>query len=387
GGRTPHEWRAALAGRLPDYMIPSVFAEFDRLPLNRNGKLDRDAVLAHARTSAPAAVNTAAPRDHVELALLKIWRDLLLHPAIGVSDGFFDVGGTSISAIKLAHAIGTGFGRELPIRDVILHPTIEAQAARDVILHPTIEAQAALLRADRPPETGSLIEFRRGAGRARVVCVHPAGGTAFCYLPLSALLPEDAGVLGIQSPGLNPGEEPLPSVEAMAEEYLRLVGPRPDEAIVLCGLSYGGLVAYEMGRRLAERHPRVSVVLLDTAATDDPAAKAAIEPVPAAEFREKLVRFNGMYPGIEDAQIERYHRTYNHNRRTAREHDPGETAARVVFVQAVGEDPIPGAAEFWRRRARGGFEVVPADCGHWDMLESDALPLVAKLISGELAAR
>ncbi|MFC5685057.1 non-ribosomal peptide synthetase [Amycolatopsis mediterranei] len=371
--RTPHEWRAALADRLPDYMIPSVFAEFDRLPLSRSGKLDRDAVLARARASAPAAVNTAAPRDHVELALLRIWRDLLLHPAIGVSDGFFDVGGTSISAIKLAHAIGAEFGRELPIRDVILHPTIEAQAA--------------LLRTDRPPAGGSLIEFRRGAGRARVVCVHPAGGTAFCYLPLSAALPEDAGVVGIQSPGLNAGEAPLPSVEAMAEEYLRLVAPRPEETLVLCGLSYGGLVAYEMGRRLAEHHPRVSVVLLDTTATDDPAGKAAIEPVPAAEFREKLVRFNGMYPGIEDAQIERYHRTYNHNRLTAREHDPGETAARVVFVQAVGEDTIPGTAEFWRRRARGEFEVVPADCGHWDMLESDALPLVAKLISAELAAR
>jgi amino acid adenylation domain-containing protein len=373
GGRTPHEWRAALADRLPDYMIPSVFAEFDRLPLSRSGKLDRDAVLAHARASAPAAVNTAAPRDHVELALLRIWRNLLLHPAIGVSDGFFDVGGTSISAIKLAHTIGAEFGRELPIRDVILHPTIEAQAA--------------LLRADSPPGGGSLIEFRRGTGEARVVCVHPAGGTAFCYLPLSAALPEDAGVLGIQSPGLNAGEEPLPSVEAMAEEYLRLVEPARGETLVLCGLSYGGLVAYEMGRRLAEHHPRVSVVLLDTTATDDPAAKAAIEPVPAAEFREKLVRFNGMYPGIEDAQIERYHRTYNHNRLTAREHDPGETAARVVFVQAVGEDTIPGSAEFWRRRARGEFEVVPAECGHWDMLESDALPLVAKVVTAELAAR
>jgi amino acid adenylation domain-containing protein len=373
GGRTPHEWRATLAERLPDYMIPSVFAEFDRLPLSRGGKLDRDAVLAHARASAPAAVNTSAPRDHVELALLRIWRNLLLHRAIGVSDDFFDVGGTSISAIKLAHAIGAELGRELPIRDVILHPTIEAQAA--------------LLRADSPPVGGSLIEFRRGAGRARVVCVHPAGGTAFCYLPLSALLPEDAGVAGIQSPGLNPGEEPLPSVEAMAEEYLRLVDPQPGETLVLCGLSYGGLVAYEMGRRLAEHHPRVSVVLLDTTATDDPAAKAAIEPVSATEFREKLVRFNGMYPGIDDAQIERYHRTYNHNRLTAREHDPGESAARVVFVQAVGEDTVPGTAEFWRRRVRGELDVVPAGCGHWDMLESDALPLVAEVITAELAGR
>src|SRR5205085_2106441 len=99
--------------------------------------------------------------------------------------------------------------------------------------------------------------------------------------------PEDAGVLGIQSPGLNPGEALLPSIEAMAEEYLRLVDPRPGETLVLCGLSYGGLIAYEMGRLLAGEH-HVSVVLLDTTATDDPATKAAIEPVPAAEFREKL---------------------------------------------------------------------------------------------------
>ncbi|MFG1925394.1 amino acid adenylation domain-containing protein [Cryptosporangium sp. NPDC048952] len=368
GGRTPHNWRAALSDRLPDYMIPSVFAEFDRLPLNRSGKLDRDAVLAHARASAPTVVNTAAPRDHVELALLRIWQSVLLHPAIGVSDNFFDVGGTSISAIKLAHAIGAEFDRELPIRDVIVHPTIERQAA--------------LVRAGRPPEGGSLIEFRRGAGRVRVVCVHPAGGTAFCYLPLSAALPDDVGVVGIQSPGLNPGEKLLPSVDAMAEEYLRLVGPRPDETLVLCGLSYGGLVAYEMGRRLAPSHPRVTVVLLDTTGTDD---RTGIEPVSAAEFREKLVRFNGMYPGIDDAQIERYHRTYNHNRMTARDHDPGGSTARTVFVQAVGEDTVPGTDAFWRRRVRGEFAVVPADCGHWDMLESDALTRVAELITAECA--
>ncbi|WP_211247680.1 non-ribosomal peptide synthetase [Cryptosporangium arvum] len=370
GGRTPHEWRAALADRLPDHMIPSVFAEFDRLPLNRSGKLDRDAVLTHARANASAVVNTAAPRDHVELTLLRIWQSVLLHPAIGVSDDFFDVGGTSISAIKLAHGIGTAFGRELPIRDVIVHPTIEAQAA--------------LVRADSPPAAGSLIEFRRGAGHARVVCVHPAGGTAFCYLPLSAALPADAGVVGIQSPGLNPDEEPLPSVEAMAEEYLRLVGPRPDETLVLCGLSYGGLVAYEMGRRLAATHPRVTVVLLDTVGTED---RGAIEPVSAAEFRAKLVRFNGMYPGIDDAQIERYHRTYNHNRLTARDHDPGESTARVIFVQAVGEDTVAGTDEFWRRRARGEFVVVPAECGHWDMLESDALPRVAEIVTAECGVR
>jgi len=142
-----------------------------------------------------------------------------------------------------------------------------ALAVRDVMLHPTIEALAERVRegggdAAQSAELSSLVEFRAGGDRQRVVCVHPAGGTAFCYLPLSAELADDIGVVGLQAPGINPGEPTLPGVEAMAEEYLRLIGPRADEALVLCGLSYGGLIAYEMGRRLvAAGHERVSVVI------------------------------------------------------------------------------------------------------------------------------
>lgn len=248
--RSPHEWRVALSRRLPDYMIPAVFVELPRLPLSRSGKLDRAALLELARSAQPAhQVNTASPRDHVEMALYRIWRRLLLHPGIGVSDNFFDLGGTSISAIKMAHAVREEFGETLPIRDVMVHPTIEALAER--------LRKGASGQPDGDP---GLIEFREGDGRQRVVCVHPAGGTAFCYLSLTAALPESIGVQGIQSPGINAGETPLPTIEAMAREYLKAVDPRPDESLVVCGLSYGGLIAHEMGRLLTlAGHTRVSV--------------------------------------------------------------------------------------------------------------------------------
>ncbi|MDH6579155.1 amino acid adenylation domain-containing protein [Kitasatospora sp. MAP5-34] len=372
--RQPHEWRAALAERLPDYMIPALFVELPALPLNRSGKLDRAELLRQARTAAPQQVNTATPRDHVELALHRIWTRVLVHPAISITDNFFEIGGTSISAIKVAAAVREEFGDSLPIRDVISHPTIETLAER--------------LRTGTARQlSGNLIEFRKGDGRRRVVCVHPAGGTAFCYLSLAAALPEEIGVYGIQSPGLDPGETPLPTVEAMAREYLRLVEPRADESLVLCGLSYGGLVAHEMGRLLAEAgHPRFSVVLLDSRSTDDPQERAAIEPVEAADFREKLVRFNGMYPGIEDAQIDRYFRIYNHNRMSARAYLVPPSPARLVFVQASGEDEDVEheARAFWQRRAGDRLLVEPVGCGHWDMLESDAVPQIAKLIVAEL---
>ncbi|MEK8145597.1 AMP-binding protein [Streptomyces sp. M10(2022)] len=175
-------------------------------------------------------VNTAAPRDHVEMTLYRIWRRLLLHPDVGVGDNFFELGGTSISAIKMAHAVQEELGVALPVRDVIMRPTIEALAER---------VRGARSEASGPAGNSSLVAFRAGDGRRRVVCVHPAGGTAFCYLPLSTALAGSIGVVGLQAPGIDPGESTLPDVEAMALEYLRLVDPRPEEALVLCGLSYG----------------------------------------------------------------------------------------------------------------------------------------------------
>ncbi|MGV9943655.1 non-ribosomal peptide synthetase [Streptomyces sp. NPDC003401] len=380
--RTPYEWRTALKDRLPDYMIPVVVAEFPALPLNRSGKVDRAAVLRAVAEARAGRVNTAAPRDHVEMALHRIWRRVLVHPDVGVADNFFELGGTSISAIKMASAVQEELGVALPVRDVLVHPTIEALAER--------------VRGGGPGtpgsvRSGSLVEFRAGTGRQRVVCVHPAGGTAFCYLPLSAALPDHVGVVGLQAPGIDPGESVLPDVEAMAREYLRLVDARPDEELVLSGLSYGGLVAYEMGRRLtAAGHEKVSVVLLDTHGADDAQRRAALAPVGMEEFREKLVRFNGMYPGIDDDQVVRYLNVYNHHRRTARDYVVPDSPARVVLMQATAvddEDPREAADRlraFWRHRVSGDFVVEPVACGHWDMLESDELPRVAAVLTAEL---
>ncbi|MEV5943391.1 amino acid adenylation domain-containing protein [Streptomyces sp. NPDC051994] len=370
------EWRAALAVRLPGHMIPAVFVELPRLPVTDNGKLDRAALLALAHTGLPAQVNQATPRDHIELTLYQIWQRVLLRGEIGIRDDFFDIGGTSISAIKLAHAVREAFGEALSVRDVLLHPTIEDLGRR-------------LRRGASGPPPGNLLDFRTGDGSARVVCVHPAGGTAFCYLSLAKALPDSLGVHGIQSPGVNPGEPFLPTVEAMAASYLELIAPLLDAPLVLTGLSYGGLVAHEMGRRLAAAgHDRVSVVLLDTQGTDDPERRAAVTPVDMAEFRDKLVKFNGMYPGIDDRQIEQYFHIYNHNRLTAASHIPAPTSARTVLMQAVEGAPGPLLKEvrgFWRSRAEGDYLVEPVRCDHWEMLESEAVLRVAATIDAELS--
>lgn len=374
--RSLPEWRAMLLTALPTHMIPSVFVEFPRLPQTRNGKLDREQVLAAARqTQGSYQVNLASPRDHIELRLYQIWKGLLLQPAISIRDNFFDIGGTSISAIKLAHRIKAEFNMELPLHDILRYSSIEAMAGR-------------LRQTEATSSNGQLVTLRAGEGQQNVVCIHPAGGTAFCYLSLAKVLPESCGVYGIQSPGIQPDEARLPSIEAMAEYYLQCIAHLSAGPLVLTGLSFGGLVAYEMAARLvADGHTQVSVVMLDTQGVDDEAERADIAQVNMQEFRQKLIKFNGMYPGIEDGQIERYFQVYNHNRMTRKAYFPGVCGARVILIQAMGGRErywLREGRAFWQQRASRYYRVHLVHGDHWEMLETAEILRVGKVLSREL---
>ncbi|WP_116829127.1 non-ribosomal peptide synthetase [Pseudomonas syringae] len=369
--------RAHLATTLSSAVMPSAYLWLDALPLTVNGKVDRAALAAQAdQDLADRQVNLGSPRDHIELTLYQIWKDLLLVPQIGIRDNFFNVGGTSIAAIKMAYEIGRAFSVEVPVRVILGHPTIEA-------LGGWLRTGASLAAAQ-----DNLIEFRRGAGQRNVVCIHPAGGTAFCYLSLAKELPDSIGVYGVQSPGLNPGESTEPSVEAMADAYLRRIAALTSQPLVLTGLSFGGLVAYEMARRLtAAGHRQVTVVLLDTQGSDDPGFRQQIGTVDMAEFRDKLVRFNGMYPGIEDAQVERYFHLYNHNRLAMAAYECAPQAGRIVLIQAregFTRTQLHELRGFWRRRAGNGYRARLVHGGHWDMLESAEVHRVSQTLRQEL---
>ncbi|KZL01846.1 Dimodular nonribosomal peptide synthase [Pseudovibrio sp. Ad5] len=367
--------RRHLAEALPDYMLPHILLHLETLPLTNNGKIDysslKASVLAH---EAVFKVNQESPRDHIELQIYNIWKEVLLHPSIGISDSFFHVGGSSIAAIKVAHRVGETFKIQVP--------------PKTFILNPTVEALASWIRTGAAEENSrdNLITFRESQNGEHVVCVHPAGGTAFCYLSLAKILADDIGVYGLQSPGLNSGEETLPSIMAMANAYLERIEHIAHEKIVLTGLSFGGYVAYEMARLLKARgNHNVSVILLDTQGFEEH-ERQSLAPVDLAEFRDKLVKFNGMYPGIDDEQIKRYHQVYNHNRACVPDYDCQPLDARVVFIQALGslnKGFLHQLRQFWIERATGGFMTRLVRGDHWELLESEEIQRVKKAISYE----
>ncbi|MDZ4151835.1 non-ribosomal peptide synthetase, partial [Methylicorpusculum sp.] len=90
-----------LKARLPDYMIPTVLMELERLPLTGNGKLDRKALPA-PDFGLQFADQYVAPRDEAEKILARVWSEVLRIERIGINDNFFALGGDSILAIQVA---------------------------------------------------------------------------------------------------------------------------------------------------------------------------------------------------------------------------------------------------------------------------------------------
>ncbi len=94
--------QAALRDRLPEYMVPHVFALLPALPLTPNGKIDRRALLAGPAPGASRAEGEpVAPRNAVEETLAAVWSDVLHLDRVGVHDNFFALGGDSILVIQI----------------------------------------------------------------------------------------------------------------------------------------------------------------------------------------------------------------------------------------------------------------------------------------------
>jgi len=246
----------SLAGHLravlPSALVPGKFVIVEQLPKTASGKVDRTALVVPQR-SADQSNQSILPRNSLEAQLVEIWEELLPVRPIGIRDNFFELGGHSLLALQLLSRCESLVGRRVPLTALLPEATIDFLSRS--------------LREDGTSARWShLAPIRTGKGEKVLFCVHPAGGSALCYLELARALGPDLAVTGVQGADPLSDEDPCEDARVMAARYVAaLREAQPQGPYRLAGYSFGGLIAFEMGQQLrAAGHEVDMVALLDT---------------------------------------------------------------------------------------------------------------------------
>ena len=262
--------------------VPSLILAVDELPTTHSGKRSersaRDALngrplvntealrnpwcLEQLRTHASRAAGNPpeqdssneadVSRDSTAEIVARSWERALGVAPIDPHDNFFDLGGESITALQICADLHKRIGREIAVTLFFEAPTIATMAA----------ALAGPLSLPYQP----LWLLRRAEGTPPLYIVHGVGGSAMELIGVVRPLRVDRSVYAIQARGFEHGDAPHETVEDMAREYLlRVRELQPHGPYLLAGYSFGGLVAYEMARMLAQAGEQIEqLVLLDT---------------------------------------------------------------------------------------------------------------------------
>jgi len=250
------ELRRFLGDRLAPHMVPSLFVALPALPLTPSGKLDRQRLPAPEELAASPPGELVGPRDAVEGQLIELWEDLLGIRPVGVRDDFFDLGGHSLLAVRMLQHLADSYRVTLPLAALYANSTVErlAEALRQGD-HQGFRTPITLLHPEgrQPP----LIFFHGD--------LH--GGGLYC-VRLSRRLGLDQPLYVVHP--LGRGGRPMPRpIEAMADEHLEALQALPRSgAWRLGGYCNGGLVAFEIARRLAAAGEKVELLALIAADAD-----------------------------------------------------------------------------------------------------------------------
>jgi amino acid adenylation domain-containing protein len=141
--------RAYAAERLLPGMVPGRFVRLPALPLSANGKVDRLALAAGSYVTA-GTPDDGLPATDLERRVIAIWRDILLLDEVGREDGFFELGGNSITAIMLLGRLRREVHQAIDLGDLFLHPTVADFCAWVSGLPGAVEQVAAGISGSAP---------------------------------------------------------------------------------------------------------------------------------------------------------------------------------------------------------------------------------------------
>ena len=260
----PASLRDHLRSKLAEYMVPSAFVFLERIPLSANGKVNRKALPAPKRIASGTDADSDGPRDAVELQLIHLWETIIgVHP-IARGDNFFEIGGTSLMAVRLFAQIEKSFGRKIPLAALFKSPTVEQLAQ--------------ILRNDEHSTAWScVVPFQSSGSRPPLFTVHGHTGEVLFYSHLARNLGADQPFYALQSRGLTGADAHL-TIEEMATDYVREIRTvQPNGPYFLAGYCFGGRIAFEMALQLREHGERVAFLGVFDTYFAEPEAQESVD--------------------------------------------------------------------------------------------------------------
>jgi len=374
----------ALMGAAPTPMRPARFYLAPSIPRLPSSKLDARTLAAldeararNERGESPGEDESASiAGDHVSQAVARIWQEVLLVPVRAAEDDFFDCGGDSLKAITFVIELERALGLEISL-------TLINEA-------PRFDHLCQALRERRPPGSTPLVTLKEGDGLPPLFFIHGLGGNVVKLLPAARRLAYRGEVIGIRARGVVRGEVPHTSIEAMAADYLREIKKRqPNGPYYLCGYSSGGLVAFEIARRLSESGEQVALVgLFDTrmspvrwplrAWLSIIARRMTRLPMSAERLRAWLATLGGM-PAVAV-------RVVASGLIASAKYHPGFYRGQLTLFSPAGREPgLPSLESIWREHARTVVVVETAGT-HATMFSTPNAETTAACVTRYLAA-
>ncbi|HEX5717709.1 MAG TPA: amino acid adenylation domain-containing protein [Thermoanaerobaculia bacterium] len=323
---------------------------------------------------------TAGMRTPLEETVARVIRDLLGLDEVGLHDDFFDIGGSSLMGLQMSAHLRRALGVSISGDLLLEAPTVAAMARR-------LEERLTAGADGTPSRPSCLVRLQPAGHRPPLFLVHQVGGYAYTFRALARELGNDRPIFGLRSLGLEEGEEPLLTIEAMASHYLGLIREaQPRGPYLLGGASMGGMVAFEMAHQLASAGEEVSLLaLMDAPCLDQMPAKEGHAEAVAAVFRgrvdlcpnelrelppeEQLAlafeKAKAGGDGLDPAEITRRVKVLTANVDALYTYAPRPHPGPMVYFRAEsrrpGDPPRPELP--WIELMRGGTEVhvVPGD--------------------------
>jgi thioesterase domain-containing protein len=364
--------QSACRAELPSVYVPSLIAVENSLPKTPSGKVDRGALVVPSSLADPGPIDEEADRVG---KLCKVWSSVLGRK-VGPDDDFFAFGGDSLGAVAVMAEVSRIYGEQFGLAVLI-----NASTPRKLL--------AEIDRGQGHSETLVALRTVEEPSR-RLFVVHGAGGNVVNMVHMAKQLPPDLDVYAFQAHGVATPDGTIDlTIEAMAERYLNeLRALQPNGPYLLSGYSDGGLVAWEMARRLNHEGNLVrGLLLIDSALPPTPemnnasTAEKLINILRNFRDRQRPVsvwlrnaakghRTHNLVPVVNASDLERLP-NIDVQAEVERATDLYTMCALTIDValgRAAHTKPVVWVDFRWKRYVRGRFSVATSSGDHLGMV-------------------